>query len=540
MAGSHLHDQGRGTKYPVSGATNRPSLWIHTSLNNAQPTSSARVDEYVDNPTGATYADASGPSFGDKLSLATTLNDATSASRQSKRSHIQAFLQDAADEDRSSKRQHLGDRRRAHSKSEGDSTWNSGRTPVRQGHAYSYMHIEGSARAHMGDHYGDQVTINHNYLGLFAAMDMRLSQNADASEKAAIVRLAASIIFVVTLNAMVHFLLLLQCFLHYAIPKALQRRIPTLQNLIDTQAVLFEDALGRFERIDINVVVDWTSFHYNLTCAFTNQPGHRRVAALGYRLFDQGRNDQVIDPNQPPPFASIFRPNKHLRMGIHFDWSEVSLECCPKCGREQACETGKETSCENRSCDFHYRGQVDECRFEEIDKDAEREEKHDVDGQQRSVRQKILKSEQENPAWFKRISVSKQPIAPVVPTGHPANIQWNLAEDTATAGQLSPVGQSRPDQPQRVEHDVSARPRTRPWICPHPGCLREDGRLVAFVRKDDLNRHIQRHVPTRALYSCPVLGCRRIGADGLPRKDKLREHMRETHHVSYERSAYLV
>jgi len=65
----------------------------------------------------------------------------------------------------------------------------------------------------------------------------------------------------------------------------------------------------------------------------------------------------------------------------------------------------------------------------------------------------------------------------------------------------------------------------------HPGCLRDDGQLWSFARKDDFNRHVQRHSPFRPLYDCPVVGCRRVGQNGLPRPDKLTEHLRETHRI---------
>jgi hypothetical protein len=56
---------------------------------------------------------------------------------------------------------------------------------------------------------------------------------------------------------------------------------------------------------------------------------------------------------------------------------------------------------------------------------------------------------------------------------------------------------------------------------------------MSFARKDDLNRHIQRHVPNRQLFPCPIPGCHRVGEKGLPRQDKLLEHMRETHRNRY-------
>jgi hypothetical protein len=63
----------------------------------------------------------------------------------------------------------------------------------------------------------------------------------------------------------------------------------------------------------------------------------------------------------------------------------------------------------------------------------------------------------------------------------------------------------------------------------YPGCLREDGQLMSFTRKDDLNQHLQLHVHERRLFPCPVSWCHRVGENGLPTQRKLLEHVRETH-----------
>lgn len=188
------------------------------------------------------------------------------------------------------------------------------------------------------------------------------------------------------------------------------------QRLCRAYSGLFEDALGRFERIDINVVTDWTSFHYNLTRAFADQPGHRRVAVAGYRLFEHAQDSQLIDPRHPPPFASVFVRNRHVRMSIHFAWDEVSLECCPKCGFKQTCELEKETTCQAKACGFSYRGHIQDSPIVElvVDDDAgvRREERPSIvttTEKHAKSRGQRLNNEQENPAWFSRISVSRQP-----------------------------------------------------------------------------------------------------------------------------------
>lgn len=285
----------------------------------------------------------------------------------------------------------------------------------RPGHSYRQVYSDGNARVHVGDSYAG-TTINHNYFGLCAAMNMRLDQDIEPSEEAAILRLAAVIIVAAIANAIVQPFLLLQNALHRAIPHAVQRRVTPLSSLFGSRMVLFEDALGRFERIDINVVTDWTSFHYNLTRAFADQPGHRRVAVAGYRLFDHAQSTQLIDPRRPPPFASVFMRNKHVRMSIHFAWDEVSLECCPKCGLKQICELDKETTCKAKACGFSYRGHIKESPIVELEDDDDdgvgQEEglDRDLNMEQRvNSRKRPPKNEQENPAWFSRISVSQQP-----------------------------------------------------------------------------------------------------------------------------------
>ena len=92
-------------------------------------------------------------------------------------------------------------------------------------------------------------------------MSLRLSQDIEPTEEAAILRLAVVIILAAVADVIVQPFLLLRNSLHGAIPHAVQRRATPLSSLFGSRMVLFEDALGRFERIDINIVTDWTSFH---------------------------------------------------------------------------------------------------------------------------------------------------------------------------------------------------------------------------------------------------------------------------------------
>lgn len=397
------------------------------------------------------------------------------------------------------------------------------------GHYYDRVQATGHARVYMGDYIRDQVVINYNYLDLFAAMDLRLAQNTEASEKAAILRLAASIVVVAILNALVRILHPLHSAMRRAMPQMIQDRIPIQRNLLESHALLFEDALGRFDRIDISVVADWTAFHYRLTCVFANKPGYRRVAVADYRLFNRTRSDQLINPRRLPPFDSIFRPNMHLRMSMHFKLSELHIECCPLCGVDKLCESGTRATCKNAKCGSHYRGHVEEHPMKIAFGDAGGD-------QHQNVRQKLLKDVEENHAPFNRVSVTRQPT-----TQLPLQTKAAAIADYRTH-MISPGVQVRHNQgniiPQMAQREYGTHtarggelPRERVWVCLQPGCHQTDGGLWLFSRKDDLNRHAQRHVSYRPLHLCPVVGCHRVGQNGLPRVDKLFEHIRETHRM---------
>lgn len=176
------------------------------------------------------------------------------------------------------------------------------------GHRYKRLRISGQARLHAGD----QITVN-NFYGPVAELQSRLAEEVrSGGGDAAVVVLAATILLVVCMETVTCFLTQLQRIITPgSLPAQIQRR-----------TAVFEDALGRFNTIDIDFVVDWTSFHLSLTRAFRNQPGFRRVADAGYRLFDQPQ--YLIDPRSPPAFASVFSSGRHVRMCVRFAWTEVS------------------------------------------------------------------------------------------------------------------------------------------------------------------------------------------------------------------------
>jgi hypothetical protein len=278
------------------------------------------------------------------------------------------------------------------------------------GNSYQDMCIGGNARVHMGDHFGDEIINIHASFDVAVAMDHRHFHNAEPEKRAELVRLAVSLLAVAIIHTITEHLFIFMRLAYRAAPTAARQHVPSLLNLIGYRYTRFEDALGRIELIDIDAIASWPAFNYKLTSAFKDQPGYRRVAVAGYRLFDQARGSRLIDPKDPPPFTMVFRAKAYLQMSIHFEESEVPLDCCPKCGLVQACKTGLETTCKSKKCNFHYRGQFEERRVEEIDGDVEYEERN-IREQHKNARKRLLKDERENPARFSRISVSQQPTA---------------------------------------------------------------------------------------------------------------------------------
>jgi hypothetical protein len=345
----------------------------------------------------------------------TSTNDGTAEIRNPrKRQIVQAFGRKSKDDEhhRPNKRSRpvssagLDTRIRI---SDENSTSGGGAAGIRSGHSYQHMRIGGRSRVHMGNNYGGQTFNIRNSLDLWTAMDTQRFQDAESSERAVIVQLAMSIIAAALMHAFMHFLL--------HITGGAQRRVPSLLNLISSRIAVFEDALGGVKHIDIDVVTDWTAFHCNLTCAFKDRPGHHRIAAAGYRLFDRAQSNHLIDPKHPPAFTDTFRREAHVVMSVHFEWAEVSLKCCPRCGLEQTCEPEAETTCKNKGCGFHYRGQVEGRRIEELDDRTRSEEytpEHDESDPSEDAREKLMKYERVHPAQFSRISVSKQLPAPYI------------------------------------------------------------------------------------------------------------------------------
>ncbi|OQN97166.1 hypothetical protein B0A48_17263 [Cryoendolithus antarcticus] len=87
-----------------------------------------------------------------------------------------------------------------------------------------------------------------------------------------------------------------------------------------------------------------------------------------------------------------------------------------------------------------------------------------------------------------------------------------------------PPTSSNPSSPS----DCSSPQQPQPplYVCVSYGCTSSHKRLA------DLQRHIERvHKVGEVLYDCHIPGCNRVGKYGIGRLDKLRDHLREKHHL---------
>jgi len=66
--------------------------------------------------------------------------------------------------------------------------------------------------------------------------------------------------------------------------------------------------------------------------------------------------------------------------------------------------------------------------------------------------------------------------------------------------------------------------RSRVFACGLNDCTR------AYKRKYELQRHQRKHTGLRP-YGCRLMTCDRAGQNGFARKDHLKQHLRQVHHV---------
>ncbi|KAF2748325.1 hypothetical protein M011DRAFT_344729 [Sporormia fimetaria CBS 119925] len=70
--------------------------------------------------------------------------------------------------------------------------------------------------------------------------------------------------------------------------------------------------------------------------------------------------------------------------------------------------------------------------------------------------------------------------------------------------------------------------KNRTWTCDYPNCTS----TANFTRLADLQRHQSTvHETQLPAHPCPVARCNRVGEKGFTRKDHLREHQRNFHHL---------
>jgi len=173
------------------------------------------------------------------------------------------------------------------------------------GNMYSHVRVSNDARLHLGD----SITINNYH-----------RDPKEDDEEHIVVRVEIVQEFLMTLSAAVGLVrALLQTttglflLLHFTMSAC---RLPKQMN---DQLVTFEDALGRFQRIDLLFIKDWPAFTQRLESDFHGTSGSRRILEMKYRLCDRVKGNYLVDPRFPPPFTSVFKHGRHVQMSIHFE-----------------------------------------------------------------------------------------------------------------------------------------------------------------------------------------------------------------------------
>jgi hypothetical protein len=254
------------------------------------------------------------------------------------------------------------------------------------GNMYSHVQVSNDARLHLGD----SITINNFHPDSRKTKMKSMVARIEITEECLTTLLAAFTLLKEMMQTATGLLLLLQVTMSaYRLTKQ-----------IGEELAVFEDALGRFQRIDLRFLDSWPAFRRRLECDFHGTPGSRRIIGMKYRLFDRVGQNRIVDPRHPPAFASVFKHGRHVQMSIHFEWDEVPDKQCPRCGLIQECRVGAETICSR--CRFNYRAQVESRIVEETDDEAMR---HDAPPRPEQ-------EERDEPSFFSRITISKQPSSP--------------------------------------------------------------------------------------------------------------------------------
>lgn len=112
----------------------------------------------------------------------------------------------------------------------------------------------------------------------------------------------------------------------------------------------------------------------------------------------------------------------------------------------------------------------------------------------------------------------------------PAGLGNTDRNGNATLLNYPPVLNSNPIAPAlpAVRHDHTNRPESDRYVCLIAKCRH------TFSRPSDLDRHMKsRHCPPT--FDCPVDDCNRKAGKGFPRKDKLRDHLRQKHRMEMKK-----
>jgi len=270
--------------------------------------------------------------------------------------------------------------------------------PWKSKNVYSRVRVSNDARVHLGD----SITVNNHYCTSSTEKEEHTVARIEVTEEFLMTLLAAFTLVKELLKTATGLLVLLQVTMSgYRLPKQ-----------IGEQLAVFEDALGRFERIDLRFLDSWLAFQQRLESNFQQRPGSRRVLNMSYRLCDRSGGKYMFDPRSPPPFAAVFKQGRHVQMSIHFEWNEVSDKQCPRCELEQGCSADHETICIR--CGFVYRSEVEDARVEEVEDDGETPVSGDPAIVRRAVRRRF--GQRDTPSSFSRITISKPPAAWDPPT----------------------------------------------------------------------------------------------------------------------------
>jgi hypothetical protein len=265
--------------------------------------------------------------------------------------------------------------------------------PWKNGNMYSHIQVQEEARVHLGDSY----TVNNHYSGSITAAERHTVARVEVTEEF-LMTLSAFIVLVRTLlQTTTGLFLLLQAAMS----------AHGLAKQISDETAMFEDALGRFQKIDLRFVDNWLVFRRRLECDFQGTPGSRRILKMKYRLFDRVSGNRLVDPRHPPPFASVFKHGRHVQMSIHFEWDEVSDKQCPRCNMTQECSAEAETIC--AWCKFSYRGKVEDARVEEVGNEDTSSLIENRDALN-TAGPRSRPEGRDEPSSFSRITISKKPL----------------------------------------------------------------------------------------------------------------------------------